>query len=182
MKRKKFAYVVVAVAAAGVTGVAQTKQVVAPPGLQIAGIPFSPGVKAGDLYHIAGTMGTDSGGRIVAGGIEAQTKKALENIGTILKAGGMSYKDVVSTNVYLRDMRDFDAMNKVYREVFKTNPPVRATTEADVMLRVRLIDLSALAARRDLALRHIDAQGWSTNPLPFSRGAPAAAQICTARP
>src|SRR6059036_1397474 len=67
MKRKKFAYVVVAVAAAGVTGVAQTKQVVAPPGLQIAGIPFSPGVKAGDLYHIAGTMGTDSGGRVVAG-------------------------------------------------------------------------------------------------------------------
>ena len=170
MKRKNFAYVVVAVAAAGVTGVAQTKQVVAPPGLQIAGIPFSPGVKAGDLYHIAGTMGTDSGGRIVAGGIEAQTKKALENIGTILKAGGMSYKDVVSANVYLRDMRDFDAMNKVYREVFKTNPPVRATTEADLMLRGGLIEISAIAARPDLERRYINPQGWSTNPLPYSRG------------
>ncbi len=170
MKRKNFAYVVVAVAAAGVTGVAQTKQVVAPPGLQIAGIPFSPGVKAGDLYHIAGTMGTDSGGRIVAGGIEAQTKKALENIGTILKAGSMSYKDVVSTNVYLRDMRDFDAMNKVYREVFKTNPPVRATTEADLMLRGGLIEISAIAARPDLERRYINPQGWSTNPLPYSRG------------
>src|SRR5881409_1740297 len=60
MKRKKVAYVVVAMATAGVNGFAQTKQVVAPPGLQIAGIPFSPGVKAGDLYHIAGTMGSDS--------------------------------------------------------------------------------------------------------------------------
>src|SRR3989442_5525245 len=169
MKRKKFAYVVVAVAAAGITGVAQTKQVVAPPGLQIAGIPFSPGVKAGDLYHIAGTMGTDSGGRIVAGGIEAQTRKALENIGTILKAGGMNYKDVVSTNVYLADMRDFDAMNKVYQEVFKTNPPVRATTQADLMLRGGVIEISAIAARPDLQRRYINPQGWSANTLPYSR-------------
>ena len=170
MKRKKLTYVFVAMAAAGVTGAAQTKQVVAPPGLQISGIPFSPGVKAGDLYHIAGTMGTDSSGRIVAGGIEAQTKRVLENIGTILKAGGMNYKDVVSTNVYLRDMRDFDAMNKVYREVFKTNPPVRATTEADLMLRGGLIEISAIAARPDLERRYINPQGWSTNPLPYSRG------------
>lgn len=169
MKRKKFAYVFVAMAAAGVTGVAQTKQVFAPPGFQISGIPYSPGVKAGDLYHIAGTMGTDSSGRIVAGGIEAQTKKTLENIGTILKAGGMSYKDVVSANVYLRDMRDFDAMNKVYREVFKTNPPVRATTEADLMLRGGLIEISAIAARPDLERRYINPPGWSTNPLPYSR-------------
>src|SRR5437773_3090780 len=115
MKRKKVAYVVVAMAAAGVNGFAQTKQVVAPPGLQISGIPFSPGVKAGDLYHIAGTMGTDSSGRIVAGGIEAQTKRVLENIGTILKAGGMNFKDVVSTKVYLSYMRDFDSIIMVYR-------------------------------------------------------------------
>jgi 2-iminobutanoate/2-iminopropanoate deaminase len=159
----------VAMAAASVSGVAQTKQVIAPPGLQISGIPFSPGVKAGDLYHIAGTMGTDSSGRIVAGGIEVQTKKALENIGTILKAGGMDYKDVVSTNVYLADMRDFDAMNKVYREVFKTNPPVRATTQADLMLRSGLVEISAIAARPDLQRRYINPQGWAANPLPYSR-------------
>jgi 2-iminobutanoate/2-iminopropanoate deaminase len=143
--------------------------VIAPPGLQIAGVPFSPGVKAGDLYHIAGTMGTDSGGKIVAGGIEVQTRKALENIGTILKAGGMDYKDVVSTNVYLADMRDFDGMNKVYREVFKTNPPVRATIQADLMLRGGQVEISAIAARPDLQRRYINPQGWATNPLPYSR-------------
>src|SRR5207244_13556614 len=95
-------------------------------------------------------MGTDSGGRIVAGGIEAQTKKALENIGTIIKAGGMSYKDVVSANVYLRDMRDFDAMNKVYREVFKTNPPVRATTEADLMMHGSFIEITTIEESKDI--------------------------------
>jgi len=67
-------------------------------------------------------------------------------------------------------MRDFDAMNKVYREVFKTNPPVRATTEADLMLRGGLIEISAIAARPDLERRFINPQGWSTNPLPYSRG------------
>lgn len=171
MKRKRLAYVVVAVVAAGsVIAVAQTKQIIAPPGLQISGLPFSPGVKAGDLFHVAGTLGTDSSGKIVAGGIEAQTRKTLENIGTILKAGGMDYEDVVSTNVYLADARDFDAMNKVYREVFKANPPVRATTQADLMLRDGLIEISAIAAGPDLQRRHINPPGWSTNPLPYSRG------------
>src|SRR2546428_416366 len=95
--------------------------------------------------------------------------KALGHVAFVMKEG-MSYKDVVSTNVYLRDMRDFDAMNKVYREVFKTNPPVRATTEADLMLRGGLIEISAIAARPDLERRFINPQGWSTNPLPYSRG------------
>ena len=169
MKRRRLAYAVAAMSVGSVMAVAQTKQVIAPPGLQISGIPYSPGVKAGDLFHVAGTMGTDSGGKIVAGGIEAQTRKALENIGTILKASGMDYKDVVSTNVYLADARDFDAMNKVYLEVFRTNPPVRATTQADLMLRDGLIEISAIAARPDLQRRYINPQGWSTNPLPYSR-------------
>lgn len=170
MKTKRFVYVVVVAMAAGsVIAVAQTKQIIAPPGSQISGIPFSPGVKTGDLFHIAGTMGTDSSSKVVAGGIEAQTRKTLENIGTILKAGGMNYKDVVSTNVYLADMRDFDGMNKVYQEVFKTNPPVRATTQADLMLRGGVIEISAIAARPDLQRRYINPQGWSANPLPYSR-------------
>jgi reactive intermediate/imine deaminase len=151
MKRKKLANVVLAMAAGSAIAVAQT------------------GVKAGDLYHVPGTMGTDSSGKIVAGGIEAQARKCLENIGTILKAGGMDYKDVVSTNVYLADARDVDAMNKVYREVFKTNPPVRSTTQADLILRDGLIEISAVAARPEMVRRYINPQGWSTNPLPYSR-------------
>src|SRR5438094_10359688 len=67
-------------------------------------------------------------------------------------------------------MRDFDAMNKVYREVFKTNPPLRATIQADLMLRGGLIEISAIAARPDLERRYINPQGWSTNPLHYSRG------------
>ena len=169
MKRKTLAYGVIAVSVGSVIAMAQTKQIVAPPGSLLSGVPFSPGVKAGDLFHVAGTLGTDSGGKIVAGGIEAQTKRALENIGAILKAGGMGYKDVVSTNVFLADMRDFDAMNKAYREVFATNPPVRATTQADLMLRDGLVEISAIAAPANLQRRFINPQGWPANPLPYSR-------------
>jgi len=170
MKRNKIVYVAVAAVAAGsMMAFPQSKKIIAPPGSQIAGIPFSPGVRAGDLLHVAGTMGTDASGKVVSGGIEAQTKKTLENIGAILKAGGMDFKDVVSVNVYLADARDFDAMNKVYREVFASNPPVRATTQADLMLREGLLEISAIAVRPDLPRRVINPQGWSTNPLPYSR-------------
>src|SRR5436190_23965485 len=102
MKRKKLIVAAVAaVAASSMMGFPQSKQIIAPPGTQVAGVPFSPGVRAGDLLHVAGLMGTDADGKVVSGGIEAQTKKALENIGTVLKAGGMDFKDVVSVNVYL---------------------------------------------------------------------------------
>src|SRR5262245_38907962 len=75
---------------------AQTKQVVAPPGSLIPGIPFSPAVRAGDLLYVAGTMATDASGKVALSSIEMQTRKTLENIGAILKAGGMDYQDVLS--------------------------------------------------------------------------------------
>ncbi len=171
MKRQRqFAYLAAAVAASSMMAFPQSRQTIAPPGAAISGIPYSPAVRAGDLLHIAGTMGTDSAGNLVNGGIEAQTKKALENIGTILKASGMAYKDVVAVNVYLADARDFDAMNKIYRDVFTANPPVRATTQGDLMLRDGLIEISAIAARPELPRRYIQPQGWATNPLPYSKG------------
>jgi len=168
-QQKLMALAAAAVAVSSLMGFPQSKQIIAPPGTRVAGIPFSPGVRASDLLHVAGLMGTDANGAVVSGGIEAQTKKALENVGAVLKAAGMDYKDVVSVNVYLADARDFDAMNKVYREVFATNPPVRATTQADLMLRDGLVEISAIAARPDLPRRYIQPQGWSPNPLPYSK-------------
>jgi reactive intermediate/imine deaminase len=170
MNRKQLVYAAVfAVAAGSIMAYSQSRTIIAPPGSMIAGIPFSPGVKAGDLLHVAGTMGTDASGAIVKGGIEAQTRKTLENVGAILKAGGMDFKDVVSVMVYLADARDFDAMNRVYRDFFPNNPPVRATTQADLMLRDGLVEISAIAATPSLQRRYINPTGWSTNPLPYSK-------------
>ena len=72
MKRNRIVYVAVAAVAAGsMMAFPQSKKIIAPAGSQIAGIPFSPGVRAGDLLHVAGTMGTDASGKVVSGGIEA---------------------------------------------------------------------------------------------------------------
>lgn len=150
-------------------GLSQVRTIVAPPGSMIAGIPFTPGIRSGELLFVAGTMGTDLSGRIVAGGIEEQTKKTLENIGAILKAGNMDFKDVVSVNVYLTDARNFDGMNKVYREFFKTTPPVRATVQADLMLPEGLVEISAIAVDPALPRQVISPAGWPNNPLPYSR-------------
>lgn len=148
----------------------QGRQIVALPGPPASGTGSpSPGVRGGDLLHVAGVMPTDASGNVIKGGIEAQTKKTLDNVGAILKAGGMDFKDVVSITVFLADARDVEGMNKAYREVFRTNPPVRAAVQADLMLRAALVQISAIAARPDLQRRYINPQGWSANPLPSSR-------------
>ena len=63
----------------------------------------------------------------VPGGIEAETRAMLDNVGRLLRAVGLDYSDVVKATVYLRDFADFAAMNTVYREYFPTEPPTRAT-------------------------------------------------------
>jgi 2-iminobutanoate/2-iminopropanoate deaminase len=113
-------------------------------------LPFSDGIVAGNTLYISGQQGLDASGKLVAGGIGPETKTTLETIEKVVKAAGFELNDIVSVNVYLADARDFDAMNKVYREVFATNPPVRATTQADLMLRDGLIEISAIAARPEL--------------------------------
>jgi 2-iminobutanoate/2-iminopropanoate deaminase len=147
---------------------AQTKQIVAPPGTLIPGIPFSPGVRSGPLLHVAGTVATDASGKIVPGDIEAQTRKTLENVGAILKAGGLDFQDVVAVNIYLTDVRHMDGMTRVYREVFKNNPPVLGVIEASLPLEGSLVEMTAIAADRGLRRQIVRPAGWSTNPL-YSR-------------
>jgi len=139
---------------------AQGRQIIAPPGSIVPGLPFSPAVRSGDLLYVAGTMATDAVGKIVTGGIGAQTRKTLENIGAILKAGGMDFKDVVSVSVYLSDARHFDRMRTAYREFFKSNPPVMGAIESGLMLQDGLIEISAIAAKPDLPRRVIKPAGW----------------------
>jgi len=61
------------------------------------------------------------------GDIRSETRRTLQNIGAILKAAGSSMQDVVRVGVFLADIKDFDAMNEVYREFFPENPPARTT-------------------------------------------------------
>ncbi len=80
--------------------------------------PFSLAVRAGDYVHLAGQMGTDEKG-LVAGGFEAQARKAMDNIAAILKGMKLSMDDVVKCTVMIQDMSKWGDFNQIYNGYFK---------------------------------------------------------------
>jgi reactive intermediate/imine deaminase len=109
-------------------------------------LPFSPAVRAGDFVFVSGQVGFDADARIVPGGIEAETRQALKNIGDILTRAGCALEDVVKCTVWLEDARDFSAFNKVYAEHFPGMKPARSTVESRLMIHAK-IEIEAVAYR-----------------------------------
>lgn len=91
------------------------------------GRPFSPAILAGGTLYVSGQIGIDLKTGKIPEQFEAEVKLCLENIGIILKAGGMEYEDVVAVQVYLTDMDQFQRMNSVYTTIFKEPRPTRTT-------------------------------------------------------
>jgi reactive intermediate/imine deaminase len=111
-----------------------------------AQVPLSPAVRAGDLVYVSGQVPVGSDGKVVAGGIEAQTRQVLENIKAALALAGCEMGDVVKTFVILEDADDFAAFNEVYRTYFPSEPPARTTIEADLMIDIK-VEIDAIAYR-----------------------------------
>jgi 2-iminobutanoate/2-iminopropanoate deaminase len=91
-----------------------------------AGLPFSPAVRVDHMLYLAGQLGTDSTGKLVAGGVEAETRQALTNIKRLLEANGSSMDRVVKCLVMLADIGEWARMNSVYVTFFPTHRPARS--------------------------------------------------------
>ena len=90
--------------------------------------PFSPAVRDGDRVYTSGQVAQDPAtGKLVEGGVVAQTEQIFHNLAAILSAANKSFADVVKVNVYLTDIRDFVAMNEVYAKHFAAPYPARTT-------------------------------------------------------
>jgi 2-iminobutanoate/2-iminopropanoate deaminase len=118
------------------------------PGVEAGPYPFSQIVEANGFVFLAGQVGDAPGGHgAVPGGIAAETRAMLDNVGRLLEAAGLGFRDVVKCTVYLRDFDDFAAMNDVYREYFPTEPPTRATVGVTALAADFNIEIEVLATR-----------------------------------
>src|SRR5438445_4254849 len=107
--------------------------------LPAIGLPFSWGVKFGDLVFVAGQGPLGVDGKVIEGDVRFQTRKTLENFRKVVEAAGSSLDHVLSTTVYLKDLEDFRGMNEVYSESFAAEPrPARATVRAEDRKSTRL--------------------------------------------
>lgn len=119
---------------------------VQPDGLAKPAAAYSPVVQSGELVVTAGQVAHDSDGNLIEGAIEAQTRRALENVRTCLEAAGCGLADVVKVSAFLADLGDFAAFNTVYREYFAEPYPVRTTVGVDLPGGI-LVEIDAIARR-----------------------------------
>ncbi len=96
------------------------------PFVGIAGLPFSEAVEVGDLLFLSGQIGTDASGKLVAGGIAAETRQTLANIRAVLERRGSSLDRIVKVTVMLADIGEWAAMNAEYVKAFGKHLPARS--------------------------------------------------------
>jgi reactive intermediate/imine deaminase len=125
---------------------AQDRQVIQVPGA-LAGLPFSPAVRVGNLIYLSGQIGNLPGTRqLAAGGIAAETRQAMENIRTVLTAAGTDFVHVVKCTVFLVDIADYAAMNEVYAGYFPASPPARSTVAGSGLALGARVEIECIAA------------------------------------
>src|SRR5690349_12833259 len=108
--------------------------------------PFSPAVRDGDRVYTSGQVGQDPAtGKLVEGGVVAQTEQVFRNLEAIMSAANKSFADVVKVNVYLTDIRDFAAMNEVYAKHFVTPYPARTTIAVAALPLGAVVEMEMIA-------------------------------------
>ena len=108
--------------------------------------PYSQAIRTGSLVFLSGQIPIDpSTGQLVTGGIAAETRQVLDNLGAVLSAAGSSFGRVVKATVYLVDMADFPAMNEGYAAYFPASAPARATVAVSALPRGARIEIDLIA-------------------------------------
>ncbi len=108
--------------------------------------PFSPAVRDGDRVYTSGQIAQDPAtGKLIEGGVAAQTERVLRNVEAVLNAADKSLADVVKVNVYLTDMRNFAEMNEVYARHFAAPYPARTTIAVAALPLGAIVEMEMIA-------------------------------------
>lgn len=108
--------------------------------------PYSQAIKIGDFLFASGQIPINpETGDLVEGGIEAQTKQVMENVKQVLLAGGSDLENVIKTTIFILDMGDFAAVNKVYGEYFTAKLPARSCVAVAKLPKEALVEIEVVA-------------------------------------
>ena len=112
---------------------------------RMKGLPFSAAVRVGKMLYLSGQIGTDNSGKLVTGGISAETRQTLENIRATLEQYGSSLDHVIKATVMLADMSEWSEMNKVYISFFSKHLPARSALGANGLALGAQVEIECVA-------------------------------------
>lgn len=110
--------------------------------------PYSQAILAGNTLYISGQIPMDAkNGELVGENITEETKKVMDNLGSILKEAGYGFEDVVKCSIFVKNMGDFATVNAVYGTYFTANPPARETVEVSGLPKNVNVEISCIAIK-----------------------------------
>ena len=110
--------------------------------------PYSQAVRFGNQLFVSGQIAIDRAtGSIVSGSIEEETRLVMKNLSEVLRAGDMTFDQVVKCTIFLTDMNDFPVVNRIYGEYFTSNPPARETVEVRRLPKDVRVEISCVAIK-----------------------------------
>ncbi len=125
------------------------KEVLRPPNLSFLPkpeYPYSPGTRGGRMVYTSGQVAWNENSHLVGiGDPGAQTAQVLKNVQSVLREAGATMEDVLKCNVYLPDIRHFQAMNEEFAKAFPQSPPARTTIQAALAEPEMLVEIEAIA-------------------------------------
>lgn len=111
-----------------------------------ARVPLSQAIRVGDWVFASGQLGMDpKTGRLVVGGIKAETRQVCKNLKAVLEAAGSSLAQVVKVTIYLADLGELMPMNEVFASYFPKDPPARTTFQAAGLVAGARVEIEAIA-------------------------------------
>jgi 2-iminobutanoate/2-iminopropanoate deaminase len=111
--------------------------------------PYSQAVETGDFIFCSGQIGINPKTGVLVEGIEEQTKQVLENLKNVIETAGASLKNVVKTTIYLKNLVDFEKVNKIYQDFFGKHRPARSTIEVSSLPKGALVEIEAIIYKKD---------------------------------
>jgi 2-iminobutanoate/2-iminopropanoate deaminase len=123
------------------------KKPIHPPNAAKPLAPYTPAIEAGGVLYLSGQIALDAEGNLHTGDIATETRKVMDNVGTLLKAAGLGYEHLVKVTIFMSDMAHYGAVNEVYGSYFADVPPAREAVAVKGLPRGVNVEISGMAYR-----------------------------------